>query len=79
MTGDDTPRERLVRVEEQIKHINAKLDTIGTDVGEMKDAFTQGKGAFRVVRYGQYVMAGLIGYMSTYLPKITTLISGLPK
>lgn len=79
MTSDDTPRERLARLEEQVKHVNEKLDSIRSDVSEMKDAYVQGKGAVRIMRAGQYVIAGTIGYVATYLPKISTLLSGLPK
>lgn len=79
MTGDDTPRERLVRVEEQVKHVSTKVDDIHSKVEQMYEAYVQGKGAVRVVRAGQYFAAGLIGYVATYLPKISAIIGGLPK
>lgn len=77
--NDDTPRERLARLEVEMKHVNQKLDGIGSDVSEMKDAFVQGKGAFKAGRWITYSIAGAIGYISTYLPKVSALLSGLPK
>lgn len=79
MSSDDTPRERLARLEVKMEHVNAKLDTIGADVSVMKDAYVQGKGAVKGVRWVTYGIAGAVGYVATYLPKLQTLISGLPK
>jgi hypothetical protein len=79
MTPDDTPRERLARLENEMKHVNAKLDAIGADVGEMKDAYVQSKGALKVTRWATYGIAGAIGYVSTYLPKLSALMGALPK
>lgn len=79
MTDSDTPRERLVRVEEQVKHVSGKVDDIHAKVEQMYSAYIEGRGAVRVMRAGQYVIAGAIGYVATYLPKLQTLFSGLPK
>lgn len=77
--SEDTTRERLARVEEQIKHVNEKLAAIHADVGEMKDAYVQSKGALKVTRWATYCIAGGVGYIATYLPKLSTFIGALPR
>lgn len=77
--NEDTPRERLARLEVKMEHVTAKLDAIGADVGEMKDAYIQGKGAVKAGRFLTLGLAGVTGYVATYLPKLQTLFSGLPK
>jgi hypothetical protein len=79
VTGDDTPRERLARVEERTTHISQKVDDIHTKVEAMHAAYLEGRGTIRGARWVTYVIAAAVGYVATYLPKIQNLISGLPK
>jgi hypothetical protein len=79
MTGDDTPRERLARVEERTTHISQKVDDIHIKVEAMHAAYLEGRGFGKGAKWVTYTIAGAIGYLATYLPKISTLMSGLPK
>ena len=75
MTGDDTPRERLARLETKVEHLSQSLTDTHAKVTEMHELLLQAKGA-RWVIVG---IAGVAGYVASYLPKVSALISGLPK
>ena len=75
MTSDDTPRERLARLETKVEHLSEELKDTHSKVVEMHELLLQAKGA-RWVIVG---IAGVAGYVASYLPKVSALISGLPK
>ena len=75
MNADDTPRERLARLETKVEHLSKSLEDTHEKVVEMHELLLQAKGA-RWVIVG---IAGVAGYVASYLPKVSALISGLPK
>jgi hypothetical protein len=79
MTGDDTPRERLARVETEVTHIKENLEAANKKLDTLHDLMMQGQGGAKVFRWATVAVAGVTGYCATYLPKISSLISGLPK
>lgn len=79
MTDHDLPRERLARVEEKTTHISEKVDSIHAKVEQMHAAYLEGRGFGKGARWATWAIAGMVGYVATYLPKITTLFTGLPR
>lgn len=79
MTADDTPRERLARVEERTTHISQKVDDIHLKVEAMHAAYLEGRGFGRGAKWMTYTIAGVIGYVATYIPKLSHIIGGLPR
>lgn len=56
---DDT-RERLIRLEEQVKHLNRSVDDMADTVRELKDLLAQAKGA----RWAIIGVASLAGFFA---------------
>lgn len=79
MSADDTPRERLARLETKADHFEEKLDEAIKKLNAMHDLMMQGQGGMRVFRWATVCVAGVSGYAATYLPKVSTLLGGLPK
>lgn len=75
MVGDDTPRERLARLEVQVAHLTAELKDTHSKVNEMHELLLQAKG----VRWLIVGMAGIAGFLASFLPKAWPYIGGLPK
>jgi hypothetical protein len=59
MTEDARLRERVATLENEFKHIDEKLDTMTAKLDEMHEAFTEGKGGWKVI----LGFAGFIGFL----------------
>jgi hypothetical protein len=79
MTGDDTPRERLARVETEIKYVKDDLVAANKKLDALHDLMMQAQGGARVLNLLRYTVAGIAGAAATYLPHISKFMSGLPK
>lgn len=79
MTGEDTPRERLARVETEVSHIKENLEAANKKLDALHDLMMQAQGGAKVINLMRYTVAGVAGAAATYLPKLSTLFSGLPK
>lgn len=59
MTDNDL-RERLVRLETELEHVTAKLDSVAIKVSELLDILNAARGA----RYLLIAAAGVAGFLS---------------
>jgi hypothetical protein len=79
MTGDDTPRERLARVENEVSHIKENLEAANKKLDTLHDLMMQAQGGAKMLNLMRYTVAGIAGAAATYLPHISKFMSGLPK
>ena len=74
MIHDDS-RERLTRLEVEVKNLEEKLTDACDKIDKMYDAFVQAKGA----RYVLAAAAALAGGIAGFMVKIIPFSNGLPK
>lgn len=72
---NDTPRERLARLEEKVTHLEATVDKMDAKLTEVHELLMQAKG----VRWFVIGMAGVAGFFASFLPKFWTFVNSLPR
>ena len=73
MTSEEL--QRITRLEVEMEHLKEKMDDTNTKVTEMHDLLTRARGA----KWFVVGLAGLAGYIASYMPKLSAFIGGLPK
>lgn len=71
---EETLRERVATLEVELRHVNEKLEVMGTQVSEMHSLLLQARG----VRWAVWLMIGGLGFIAGKLGGLFAAL-GLPK
>lgn len=75
MTHEDTLRERMARLETEVKHISSDLEGALSKIDEMHNVMMQAKGA----RWVLIAAASIAGALAGFAAKFTGLLGGMPR
>ncbi len=72
MTDRDDTRDRMIRLESEVKHVTAQLDDVQKKVDAMHELLMQAKGMRLLI----IAMAAAAGFFSAYVSKYIPFLRG---